>query len=368
MAFYEQLGIIIADGGGSGGGSGILPTFSETVLCDNTSLSTGTLTFTDDYDNYDFVLFECYNTSSQKTSYIFTIPELIDHIISISNHVNFNEWSNNQYVCYTPSANHLSWTRYASRNMILKKATGMNCSNATVTKTTFYERANRTIGAVTVEPTEDLADYDYLFFSSTTGGDDETQPCFPPVYVDRNLFEETPEYRGAFFIYNATTYVNTSEVIIGHHSISAGSNNTYDNRYLVGAYGVKFGEREEVNLLKGVTWTDNQAINSYGEIVASTGFRYSDFIPVTEGETYMLIFECVYVENVNTRIHGYNANGVWQSNFKTRNTYDGYNQIFGIEFTIPSGVTQIRISTAMMSYAIAVRGLFISDSPMFIRE
>lgn len=119
------------------------------------------------------------------------------------------------------------------------------------------------------------------------------------------------------------------------------------------------------NYLDGVSWVNDHAINSIGEINDVEGFRYSDFIPVTAGSSYILIYECVYNENVNTRIHGYNANGVWHSNFKTRNTYDGYNYIDGLEFTVPSGVTQIRISTAMITYAIAVRGLF--DSSMFIR-
>lgn len=226
--------------GGGGGGGGFAPEFSMTELCDNTSLSTGTLTFTDDYDNYDFLVFEIYNTSSDKTSFIVTIPELLNHIIAISTYINFNEWCNNQYGCYSVSNDHLTWSVYARRNLVIKTVTGLNCTNATVTKTTFYERANRTVGAVTVEPVEDLATYDYLFFSSTTGGIDETQPCFPPVYVDKNLFEETPEYKGAFFIYNSTTYINSSLARIGHHSIVTGTNSYYDNRYLVGAYGVKF--------------------------------------------------------------------------------------------------------------------------------
>lgn len=131
--------------------------------------------------------------------------------------------------------------------------------------------------------------------------------------------------------------------------------------------GVILGEGGgSANYLDGVSWVDNHSINAIGEIAEVTGFRYSDFIPVTEGEKYMLIYECVYSQNVNTRIQGYNSSGVWQSNFATRNTYDGNNNIYGLEFTVPSGVTQIRISTGMITYAIAVRGLF--DGSMFIRE
>lgn len=121
------------------------------------------------------------------------------------------------------------------------------------------------------------------------------------------------------------------------------------------------------NLLDGVTWVDDHAINSSGVITNITDYRYSDLIPVTAGETYMLIYECVYNEEVVTRIHGYNSEGVWHSNFKSRITQDGYNNIDGIEFTVPSGVTHIRISTAMISWAVAVRGLFVSDD-IFIRE
>lgn len=224
------------------GGGGVTPTFTETVICDNSAEGT-TLNFTDDYTNYDLLLFEVYNTSTLKTSYMLTIPEVISHIRTISgNDINFNEFGNNQYVCYavtSPAISIRTWTRYSGRNLVVKKVTGLTCSNATVTKTTFYERADRTTTAVTVEPSQDLADYDYIFLASSTNSYDETQPCFPPIKVDKLFFDETTFYRGSFFRYN-DTYGLTSGTTIGHHSIDCISNQQSGNYYLMCAYGVKF--------------------------------------------------------------------------------------------------------------------------------
>lgn len=223
-------------------GGGVTPTFTETVICDN-SAEGNTLNFTDDYTNYDLLIFEVYNTSTLKTSYMLTIPEVISHIRTISsNDINFNEFGNNQYVCYavtSPSISIRTWTRYSGRNLVVKKVTGLTCDNATVTKTTFFERADRTTTAVTVEPLEDLADYDYIFLASSTNSYDETQPCFPPIKIDKTFFDETTFYRGSFFKYN-DTYGLTSGTTIGHHSIDCISNQQSGNYYLMCAYGVKF--------------------------------------------------------------------------------------------------------------------------------
>lgn len=235
MSYFRSLGLIVAEGGGGGGEA---PSFTETVICDNSAEGT-TLTFTDDYTNYDLLLFEVYNTSTLKTSYMLTIPEVISHIRTISsNDVNFNEFGNNQYVCYA-TTNIMLWTRYASRNLVIKKVTGLVCSNATVTKTTFYERADRTLGYVTIEPVEDLADYDYIFLASSTNSNDETQPCFPPIKIDKTFFDETPFYRGSFFKYN-DSYGITSGTTIGHHIIDCVSYNQSGNYFLMCAYGIKF--------------------------------------------------------------------------------------------------------------------------------
>lgn len=235
MSYFRSLGLIVAEGGGGGGET---PSFTETVICDNSAEGT-TLTFTDDYTNYDLLIFEVYNTSTQKTSYVVTIPEVISHIRTISgNDVNFNEFGNNQYVCYAVTTLR-TWNRYSGRNMVIKKVTGLVCDNATVTKTTFYERPNRTLGNVTIEPVDDLADYDYIFLASSTNSYDETQPCFPPIKIEKTFFDETPFYREAFFRYN-DTYGISSGANIGHHSIDCVSYNQSGNYYLMCAYGLKF--------------------------------------------------------------------------------------------------------------------------------
>lgn len=213
------------------------PQFSETIICDNSvAQSTGTLTFTDDLENYDILDFECYNTSSQQITHYLTLPEVIVAIKSASsNYVNFNELFSNQYVCYGVSADNLTWSRYGSRNMIINKVTGYNCVNMTVVKTEFYKRNSISPVTALIEPVEDVCTYDYLFLASGDGAYDQTQPCADAIKIDKTF---TTNNVGIFNRYNTYPY----QVWIKPHSIRTieSYNDTYTNRYVFCAYGVKF--------------------------------------------------------------------------------------------------------------------------------
>ena len=98
MAYLRSGGVLLQQGGGGGSD----PTFTETVLCDNSALSTGTLTLSDDIANYDFLKIELNNSTYSRDYFLLTCPEVVLALKSISsNRVNFNELNTSQYKCYT---------------------------------------------------------------------------------------------------------------------------------------------------------------------------------------------------------------------------------------------------------------------------
>lgn len=212
----------------------LTPTFTETVICDNSALSTGNLTFTDDFENYDLLDIELYNTSSLVDFHILTIPSVLVAIkTTSSNQVNFNEIGNNQYKCYTLSADNLSWTVRGSRNLIIKSVKGLVCDNMTVTTTEFYKRNSISPVVATIEPVEDIADYDYIFLGIGDGASDQTQPTNIPIRIDKNDFDTS---LGVWHRYNNAGL----PVFIDHHSILAPVDYYGNNYFILCAYGVKF--------------------------------------------------------------------------------------------------------------------------------
>lgn len=228
MAYFRKAGFIIGTGGG-----GVTPTFEDTLICDNSVLSTGNLTFIDDFSNYDILEFELYNTSTQKITYCLTIPETIAAIMAASSdYVNFNEIANNQYICYGVSNDHLSWTRRGSRNLIIKSVTGYVCDNMTITKTEFYKRNTITPVIASITPAEDVLTYDYLFLASGDGANDQTQPCTAAAIIDKNFNKNT---YGFFNRYNSSIM----PVYIDNHNITC-ADAAGDNYFILCAYGLKF--------------------------------------------------------------------------------------------------------------------------------
>lgn len=230
MAYIRSGGILNIEGGGGGGTN---PQFTDTVICDNSALSTGTLTFTDDIEDYDILDFECYNADSQKITHYLTVPEVIMAIKNASSdYVNFNEIGTNQYACYGVSSDNLTWTVRGRRNMLIKSVTGYVCSNMTVTKTEFYKRNSLSPVIATVEPVEDVMTYHYIFTASGDGANDQTQPCGIAMQID-SLFNDNSI--GVFNRYNN----GGVPIIAKSHSISC-SDYYGDNYWILCYYGLKF--------------------------------------------------------------------------------------------------------------------------------
>ena len=187
LTFEEQstdVGVAVEIRGvpeSGGGGGGTEPEFTATKICDNTSLALS-LTFTDDYTNYDFLKFIIYNSSSQVYTEIITTPEMVTNAFTYSeNRFNLNEFANTQYCCYQKDTN-TGWTRTNNRGCDIYEVYGLTCSNLTVNKTTIYNQETHTSSEITITSATSLFDYDYLFVSTCSGDKTETQPCYDAVY------------------------------------------------------------------------------------------------------------------------------------------------------------------------------------------
>jgi len=111
------------------------------------------------------------------------------------------------------------------------------------------------------------------------------------------------------------------------------------------------------NLFDPSNFVADHYISSSGEIVESSGFRYSGLIQVETGKTYVV----KGIKNVQggqtKRLHGYNENGDWVKQI----SYYGISEsgIVPFEFTgvIDSGIKYVRLS-----YAEADTNLMIADT------
>lgn len=185
MSFFRSLGVIVA---GGGGGSST-PTFTETLIADNTS-KTSDVYLDSDWNTYDFLRFELENTNTNTSLYIVSIPEIVTAIFtSSSNIVNFNEVSTNQYVCYQ-KVNSTRWHQYGARNLVLVKVYGITCDNMSVTKTALYQKASTASTLETITLSADISNFDYVFSSTCDGSYDETQLC-NSVANAQNVFDAT---------------------------------------------------------------------------------------------------------------------------------------------------------------------------------
>ena len=109
------------------------------------------------------------------------------------------------------------------------------------------------------------------------------------------------------------------------------------------------------NILGDVTWVDNSAISAQGVISTNNGLRYSSLVPVVIGESYAFLYDNIAGTNYNTRIHGYDSTGAWVQQIVVSSTGNNTGR-FRADFTIPSGISYIRVSTGMESgiHAIAL--------------
>ena len=173
----------IADVTYTSGGGGGMPTFTETVIA--TGTSGGTVTFTGDYHDYDFVNVKCVNGSSGEVTDYLCTPDMIDSIFDLpsSNELAFNEFNTNQYTRYAKTSSTV-WTLTGSRNLYISEITGMTCDNFTVTETEIYKKTEYDTQSRTISGT-DLLDYDmFIVACSLAYTQPNSIPINKPIYTD----------------------------------------------------------------------------------------------------------------------------------------------------------------------------------------
>ena len=192
------------------------------MICDNSALGT-TLTFTDDYENYDLIKFVVLRYDAQNTTVFYATPAMLNAMWQYSNNqVNFNQPCTNSYACYQKSSN-TSWVRDGYRNMIIKYVYGLTFTNCSVSETELYNRQGIGSGAVTFTPPtgETFFDYDYILLATCTGANDETQlnsEILQPN-VEKDIFGSDNVDKNAVRVY---TYYNAGKLVtITENTITA---------------------------------------------------------------------------------------------------------------------------------------------------
>lgn len=196
----------------TGGKSGSKPTFTETLLIDNSAKATS-FTFTDDYHDYPFVRIEITNTSNNTVNSVVLTPNALDAIFQYSPYMTLNEWGNNNYATYSESS--LTWERHPSyfRNLIITAVYGWEC-DMTVTETELYQATSVSSSSVSVTSTDKITDYDWLMFVCNSSDNTEIIPSksiMLPAYVGTV---------GSYQRYNTTS--NIAVTVTSEYTISNG--------------------------------------------------------------------------------------------------------------------------------------------------
>ena len=207
---YDEVTVNVPQGGG-----GNTPQATQTLICDNSALGS-TLTFTDDYENYDLIKFVVYRSDVQNTFVFYATPNMINACWQYSsNRINFNQPYGNNFVCYQKSSN-TSWSRYGVRNMAVQYVYGLTFTNCTVAETELYNRQDIGSSSVTFTPPtgESFLDYDYILFMTCTGNSDETQvnlEVFQPE-IEKDIFGSDNVKENTVTVYRYNTGGTTATV------------------------------------------------------------------------------------------------------------------------------------------------------------
>jgi len=237
------------------GGGGNTPEATQTLICDNSALGS-TLTFTDDYENYDLIKFVVYRSDIGNQFTFYMTPAMINAMGQYSsNRINFNQPYGNNFVCYTKTSN-TAWTRYGVRNLAVKYVYGLTFTNCTVTETELYNRQGIGSSNVTFTPPtgETFFDYDYILLATCTGNSDETQAnleVFQPD-IEKDIFgsDNADENSVRVYKYNqGGTFVTVTENTITAFSYfyACGLKLSYNQQNLLGGFNSNSEQGEQEN-------------------------------------------------------------------------------------------------------------------------
>jgi len=246
---YDEVTVNVSGGGGN------TPQATQTMICDNSSLGS-TLTFTDDYENYDLIKFVVYRSDIGNQFTFYMTPAMINAMGQYSsNRINFNQPYGNNFVCYTKTSN-TAWTRYGVRNLAVKYVYGLTFTNCTVTETELYNRQGIGSSNVTFTPPtgETFFDYDYILLATCTGNSDETQvnlEVFQPD-IEKDIFgsDNADENSVRVYKYNqGGTFVTVTENTITSFSYfyACGLKLSYNQQNLLSGFNSNSEQGEQEN-------------------------------------------------------------------------------------------------------------------------
>lgn len=164
----------IGDGGGASS-----PTFSETVLADNSSLASS-FTLTDDMSNYDFIVLTTKNSSSLLETKTIVTPHILNSVFSLtSNRFTLGDINTNQNVIYSVASR--TFTRQGNRNLDIIEVKGLNLIGGSVTETDIYMASSLSSSLVEPTGTGILEDHDYLLLGGNASSRDDIGFGFAPI-------------------------------------------------------------------------------------------------------------------------------------------------------------------------------------------
>lgn len=200
-----------------------MPAWTETKLVDNSGLASS-ITFSEDYHNYQMLRFVIYNSSTQIYDSIFVLPSGIDKAFTYSsNKFCINQQITgytNQYVTYQEDSL-LSWSRTENRNCNVYEVYGMTFTNATMTAEVIYSRDALTSGNVTPTPPTGKTFFDYdaiIYMFNTT---DANITAFSKWWITKpklSLFTDSVGYGIPLFAYNTGKPVVFTDTSIGNYN------------------------------------------------------------------------------------------------------------------------------------------------------
>ena len=156
------------------GGSSFTPTFTETLIGDNSSHASS-FTLSEAYTNYGMVKIVWYESSS-SSGFLYTTPDILDEIFTVgAGKICINKPSTNMYVCYTKSG--LTWTQTNQRTLYVHEVYGVTFTNCSMTATDLYKRGASTTDKYAITSQTSLKNYDMFVMSSIHATDGtETMP------------------------------------------------------------------------------------------------------------------------------------------------------------------------------------------------
>lgn len=218
------------------GGSSFVPTFTETLIGDNTAHNSS-FTLSEAYTNYDMVKIVWWESAS-SSGFLYTTPDILDEIFSVGvGKLCINKPSTNYYICYTVSG--LTWTQTNQRNIYVHEIYGVTFTNCTMTATDLYKRGASTTTKYAITSQTSLKDYDLFMMASIHNTDgSETMPT-------TWLYQYPPENMSEAFSCPVPTVLQEY--------------NDNDEAFVISEYGMTSAR---FFMVQGITFTQTQSLLS----------------------------------------------------------------------------------------------------------